>query len=346
MIQCPGSGLAPCRGFRFQYNKDVTATTSPTHQGLAPLIAIVGPTAIGKTALAVRIAQVHDSEIVSSDSRQFYRYMDIGTAKPTPEELAAAPHHLIDIADPDETVGLAQFLALARAAIQQITARHKLPLLVGGTGQYVRALLQGWQVPNVPPDPELRAELEQQAGDDPEALWQQLMALDPDSAEFIDPRNLRRVVRALEVTLKSERTFSELRRRVPPPYRTLTIGLTMDREALYARADARVDAMIAAGLLDEVRGLLARGYGWELPAMSGLGYSQFRPYLEGKASLDDVVERIKLDTHDFIRRQYTWFRPSAADIHWIDVGKDPTLDTAQREANNLITQFLNDPATA
>ncbi|MBN1248876.1 MAG: tRNA (adenosine(37)-N6)-dimethylallyltransferase MiaA, partial [Anaerolineae bacterium] len=194
-----------------------------------PLVAIVGPTAIGKTALGIRLAQAYDGEIVSADSRQFYRTMDIGTAKPSPEELAAARHHLIDIADPDETVGLAQFLTLARNAIRDIASRGGLPLVVGGTGQYVRALLQGWQVPTVPPDPELRAELEREAEEDPGGVWQRLIALDPESADFIDPRNLRRVIRALEVTLKSERPFSELRRRIPPPYSTLKVGLTMDR---------------------------------------------------------------------------------------------------------------------
>lgn len=313
----------------------------PDSQKLIPLVAIVGPTAVGKTALGVRLAQAYSGEIVSADSRQFYRDMDIGTAKPTPDELKNARHHLVNIADPDETVGLAQFLSMARSAIRDIAERGKLPLLVGGTGQYVRALLQGWRVPNVPPDPDLRTRLERQADENPDKLWQQLMALDADSAEFIDPRNLRRVIRALEVTLKSGRPFSELRRRVPPPYRVLKVGLTMDRDALYARADARVDTMIEAGLLAEVKNLLSRGYGWHLPAMSGLGYSQFRPFFEEQTGLQDVIERIKLDTHDFIRRQYTWFRPSAADIHWLDVGGERDPDAAWRVAGDLVHSLLH-----
>jgi tRNA dimethylallyltransferase len=290
-----------------------------------PLVVIVGPTAVGKTALAVALAQHFAAEAVSADSRQFYRGMDIGTAKPTPEECAALRHHLIDIADPDATVSLAQFLQLARAAIADIHRRGKLPLLVGGTGQYVRALLQGWQTPDVPPDPELRAELERRARTDPAGLWVQLLALDPGVADFIDPRNLRRVVRALEVCLKTGIPFSAQRQRLAPPYQVLQFGLTLEREALYARADARVAAMIAAGLPAEVERLLAAGYGWELPAMSGLGYIQFRPYFEGRATLAEVVLRIQLDTHDFIRRQYTWFGIKDAAITWFSPGDTATV---------------------
>lgn len=283
-----------------------------------PLIVIVGPTAVGKTALGVGLAERFGGEVVSVDSRQFYRGMTIGTGKPTAEELRRVPHHLIDIADPAETVGLAQFLTVAREAVTDIARGGGVPFIVGGTGQYIRALLQGWQVPEIPPDAELRAELEVQADADPTALWQRLLALDPHAVGFIDPRNTRRVVRALEVTLKSGQPFSALRRRIPPPYAPLTLGLTMDRAALYARADARVDAMIAAGLEEEVRALLAGGVAWEVPAMSGLGYIQFRPLIEGSAPLTNVIERIKLDTHAFIRRQYTWFRAADLEALWLD----------------------------
>ncbi|MFP4393838.1 MAG: tRNA (adenosine(37)-N6)-dimethylallyltransferase MiaA [Anaerolineales bacterium] len=295
----------------------------PSNDPIIPLIAIVGPTAVGKTNLAVTVGPQFDAEIVSADSRQFYRYMEIGTAKPTPEERARIPHHLVDIADPDETVGLAQFLHMARAAIHDITARGKRSFLVGGTGQYVRALLRGWQVPEIPPDPALRERLEQEEEATPGTLWDRLMELDPNAADFIHPNNSRRIIRALEVTMKGDQTFSELRRREPPPYRILKIGLTMERAELYARADARVEAMMAAGLRQEVQRLLAQGYGWDLPAMSGLGYVQFRPYFAGEATLDEVVERIKLDTHDFIRRQYTWFSPADQDIHWLDATQHP-----------------------
>ncbi len=298
---------------------------------LIPVIAIVGPTAVGKTALALTLGETLPAEIVSADSRQFYRFMDIGTAKPTAEERARVHHHLINIAEPDDTVGLAQFLRLARAAMVDIASRGRVPLLVGGTGQYVRALLEGWQTPEVLPDPALRATLEAQAAEDPAALWSRLIALDPEAGAFIDPRNVRRIIRALEVCLKTGRPFSQQRRRIPPPYRTLQLGLTMERAALYARADARVEAMMAAGLLAEVEALLGRGYDWRLPAMSGLGYGQFRPYFAGEATLAEVVERIKLDTHAFIRRQYAWFHPLADNIHWLD----PTAD-----AVTLIEAFL------
>jgi len=303
---------------------------------LIPVVAIVGPTAAGKTALALALGETFPAEVVSADSRQFYRCMDIGTAKPTPEEHAQMPHHLIDIADPDETVGLAQFLRLARAAVAEISTRGRIPFVVGGTGQYVYALLEGWQTPEVPPDPALRTKLEAQAAADPAALWARLIALDPEAATFIDPRNLRRVIRALEVCLKTGKPFSAQRRRIPPPYRVLHLGLTMERGALYARADARVDAMMAAGLLAEVEALRERGYDWRLPAMSSLGYSQFRPYFAGEATLSEIVERIKLDTHGFIRRQYAWFRSRAADIHWLHTDENPMA-----QARALVETFLS-----
>lgn len=302
---------------------------------LIPVIAIVGPTAVGKTALAVTLGEAFAAEIISADSRQFYRFMDIGTAKPTPEERARVRHHLIDIADPDDTVGLAQFLRLARAAVADIAGRGRIPCVVGGTGQYARALLEGWQTPEVAPDPALRATLEAQAAADPAALWSHLLALDPEAATFIDPRNTRRVIRALEVCLKTGQPFSAQRLRIPPPYRVLQLGLTLERAALYARADARVEAMMEAGLLAEVAALLQRGYDWQLPALSSLGYSQFRPYFAGEATLAAVIERIKLDTHAFIRRQYTWFHPRAEDIHWLDAAHNPTV-----HARALVEAFL------
>lgn len=310
--------------------------TSPDTGCLTPIITIVGPTAAGKTALGIFLAQQFSGEIISADSRQFYQLMDIGTAKPTADERAAAPHHLIDFVDPDETVGLAGFLRLAREAIDDIAGRGKLPMVVGGTGQYVRALVEGWQVPNVPPDAVLREKLERQAKTDPEGLWQQLMDLDPDAEAFIDRRNLRRVIRALEVTLKSGKPFSALRRRISPPYRVLSLGLTMDRAALHARVDARIDRMMEAGLEAEVRGLVNLGYDWRLPAMSGLGYIQFRPYFEAEESLEEVAARIKIDTHDFIRRQYTWFRPLLEATEWLDV-QSPKY---QERARDLVAAFL------
>jgi tRNA dimethylallyltransferase len=285
------------------------------------LLVIVGPTAVGKTALSIYLAERLSGEIVSADSRLFYRGMDIGTAKPTPEERARIPHHLIDIADPDETVGLAMFLRLAHAAIADIHARGRFPIVVGGTGQYVRALVEGWTPPAVPPDPALRAELEEQARrESPQALHARLMALDPEAAARIDPRNVRRVVRAMEVAL---RAGSAGRGKAPPPYAVFQIGLTMDRAALYARADARLEAMVRAGLVEEIRRLLEKGYGWDLPAMSALGYIQFRPYFEGQATLEEVLAQIRRDTRRFIRHQYNWFRLGDPRIRWFDVARTP-----------------------
>jgi tRNA dimethylallyltransferase len=282
---------------------------------------------VGKTALSLQLAETLDGEIVSADSRLFYRGMDIGTAKPTDEERARVPHHLIDIADPDETVGLAEFQEQAYAAIDQVHARRRLPLLVGGTGQYVRAVVQGWRIPRVPPDPALRADLEVEAErKGASALHARLARLDPLAAGRIDPRNVRRVIRALEVCTLTGRPISEQQGREPPPYRIKQIGLTMEREALYARTDARVEAMMAAGLEEEVRRLVKAGYKWDLPAMSGLGFIQFRPYLENAATLEEVATEIKSATHSFIRRQYNWFRLSDPAIQWFDTTKAPPAE--------------------
>jgi tRNA dimethylallyltransferase len=296
-------------------------------------VGLVGPTAVGKTALAVLLARQVGGEIVSADSRQVYRGMDIGTAKATPQEQALAPHHLIDIADPDETLGLAQFQELAYAAIAAITARGKVPFLVGGTGQYVMAVVEGWQVPRVPPNETLRAELYRQADEGgPQALHARLQEIDPVAAGRIDPRNLRRVVRALEVCLVTGRPISDQQAKIPPPYRLLMLGLHLPRPQLYQRIDQRVEHMIQAGLEDEVRGLVAAGYGFDLPAMSGVGYGQFAPYLAGQATLEEVVSEIKRATRRFVRHQANWFRHDDARIHWLEAATDPysvALDLVQ-----------------
>ncbi|HMO57116.1 MAG TPA: tRNA (adenosine(37)-N6)-dimethylallyltransferase MiaA [Roseiflexaceae bacterium] len=274
-----------------------------------PLIAIVGPTAVGKTALAIRLAQALDGEIISADSRQVYREMDIGTAKPTAAEQAAVPHHLIDIIDPADDFSLALYQDLAFAAIADVYARNRQPLLVGGTGQYLAALLQGWQMPRVAPQPELRAALEREAAQHgAAALHARLTQVDPVAAAAILPGNLRRVIRALEVYEASGTPISQQRGMTPPPFAIRTFWLTRDTATLYARIDERVDRMITAGLVDEVRRLIDRGYHWDLPAMSGLGYRQFRPFLAGETDLTTAIERPKFDTHAFARRQAAWFR--------------------------------------
>ncbi|MGH2517050.1 MAG: tRNA (adenosine(37)-N6)-dimethylallyltransferase MiaA [Ktedonobacterales bacterium] len=287
-----------------------------------PLLVIAGPTASGKTALALALAErlrgEIGSEVVAADSRQIYRYMDIATAKPPAEERARLPHHLLDVVCPDENYTLAQYQQDANRAIADSAARDMLPLLVGGTGLYVRAVVDGLAIPHVAPNPELRAELEAEAAaQGAAALHARLAAFDPVAAARIDPANTRRLVRALEVCIVSGRPFSEQQGARPTPYRPLLLGLNMERQALYARADARVDAMLAAGLVEETRGLVERGYDWRLPSMSSLGYREIGTYLRGEAALAEAVERLKLNTHAYIRRQLTWFRPDAR-IIWLD----------------------------
>lgn len=298
---------------------------------LPPLIVIVGPPAAGKTRLALDIAQALGGEVIGADSRQVYRWMDIGTAKPTPDEIARIPHHLIDVVDPDDTLSLAQFQHMAYAAINDVLARGRVPLLVGGTGQYVSAVIEGWSIPEVPPNEALRTELETYAAaHGSQALHQRLHALDPDLAAKIDHQNVRRVVRALEVCIETGQAMSLLQRKVPPPYRMHRLGLTMDREQLYQRADQRLDAMIAAGFLDEVRSLLARGYARELSAMSGIGYAQLAAHLQGEIPLAQALHDTRTLTHDFIRRQYTWFRKYNEAFMWHNGDGDlhPIIDTA------------------
>jgi tRNA dimethylallyltransferase len=293
-----------------------------SEQGSSLLIALVGPTAAGKTALALALAERLRErvacEVVSADSRQIYRGMDIATAKPTAAERARLPHHLLDVVWPDESYTLAQYQRDATAAIAAIHVRGRLPLLVGGTGLYVRAVVDGLAIPTVAPDPKLRAALEAEAAaQGAAALHARLAALDPLAAARIAPTNVRRVVRALEVCLVTGQPFSAQQGARPTPYHTLLLGLNMERATLYGRADARIEAMLAAGLVEETRGLVARGYGWELPAMSSLGYREVGAYLRGEATLADAVARFTLATHAYIRRQLTWFRPDTR-IIWLD----------------------------
>ncbi len=292
-----------------------------------PLILLVGPTAVGKTELAIRIAERLSGEIVSADSRLFYRGMDIGTAKPTPAEQARVPHHLIDVATPDETWSLAMFQQAAQKIIADIHARGRLPLLVGGTGQYVRAVTQGWTPPEVKPDERLRDELEKLKEEKgAEWLYEKLKSIDPEAAASMDLRNVRRTIRALEVILTTGRKFSEQRGQSESPYALLTIGLKRPREELYARVDERIEAMFTAGLLDEVRALLAKGYSPELPSMSGIGYRECCQVLSGQLSEEQAKVQMKRITRVFVRRQANWFKESDPQIHWFDAGEVDILE--------------------
>jgi tRNA dimethylallyltransferase len=248
--------------------------------------------------------------------------MDIGTAKPTLEERLRIPHHLIDVADPDETWSLAVFQRLAAEAIAGIQRRGRLPFLVGGTGQYIHAVTHGWTPPATEPDARLRTVLEELAksrGND--WLHQRLALLDKTSAETIDPRNLRRTVRALEVIFSTGRKFSGQRGQSESPWRLLTIGLIRPRPELYVRVDARIEAMFAAGLLDEVRSLLAQGYSPELPTMSAIGYRECTSVLRDEMSLEDAKVRMRRLTRLFVRRQANWFKAQDTEIHWFEPGE-------------------------
>ncbi len=287
-----------------------------------PLIVILGPTAVGKTGLALELAQVLNGEIIGADSRQIYRYMDIGTAKPTVQQRRQIPHHLIDVVNPDENLGLAHYQRMAYATIDDIHQRGRLPLLVGGTGQYITAVVEGWAIPEVPPNDALREELEVFAAESgSEALHQRLQQVDPTAAAAVHHRNVRRVIRALEVYMETGTPISELQRKQPPPYTIVQYGLHMERARLYQQADTRLDQMMEQGFVEEVRNLLNRGYDRRLPSMSGLGYAQIAAHLEDAISLDDAVKATQTATHDFIRRQMTWFRGHDTGIHWYDVEK-------------------------
>lgn len=288
-----------------------------------PLLALVGPTGVGKTALAVRLAREWPMEVVGVDSRQVYRRMDIGTGKPTPEERAAVPHHLLDVVEPDERYDAARFARDAAAAIRGIRARGRLPVLVGGTGLYLRAFLRGLAaVPGR--DAAFRAALAERARrEGPAALHAELARLDPESAARIHPHDLVRIARALEIHRASGAPPSRLLawRRAAPEAGVLVLGLTMPRAQLYARLEARVGAMLALGLLEEVRGLLAAGFSTELPALRGIGYRHMAAVLAGRLPLDEAVRTMTRDTKRYAKRQWAWFAREPGTV-WIELPPD------------------------
>ena len=287
---------------------------------ISSLVLIIGPTAVGKTELALQLAEKLNGEIVSADSRLFYRGMSVGTAKPSAAEQARVPHHLIDVANPDETWSLAMFQAAARRAIADIHARGRLPFLAGGTGQYVRAVTEGWSPPEVEADERLRRELENlKESRGVNWLHDKLSLLDPEAAQKIDARNVRRTIRALEVILSTGRKFSEQRTRADSPYHLIKIGLTRPRDELYARIDARIESMFEAGLLDEVRGLLADGYAPSLPAMSAIGYRECVSVIKGELEVEPAKVAMRRATRLFVRRQANWFKAADESIRWFTI---------------------------
>lgn len=303
------------------------------------LLALVGPTATGKSELAYHLALACNGEIINADSRQVYRHLDIGTAKPSREMVARVPHHLFDVVDPDQSFSLAKYQTMAYQAITVIQELGKLPLLTGGSGQYVWAVLEGWRIPRVPPDPEYRQYLETLARHDRDALYQQLVSADPEAGARIDRRNVRRVIRALEVLKKTGMTLSSSPRRETPPFEACIIGLTGEREELYRRIDQRVNDMVGAGLVEEVAKLREMGYHEHLPALSGIGYRQFFQFLRGEFSLAVAEQRTKSETHRYLRQQYNWFRLQDKRIRWFNIRERP--ETAIKE---LVARFLEDNA--
>lgn len=289
-----------------------------------PVTVIVGATATGKTELAVLLAEGDDGEIVSLDSRQIYRGLDLGTAKPTHEQRARAPHHLIDIADPGEPLPLAAVQKLALDAVRDLRRRGRRAYLVGGTGQYVWSVVEGWQIPEVEPDPGLREALHREVEAlGPAELHARLAAIDPAAAEKIHPHNVRRIIRALEVWHHTGEPISEIQRRGGPPWPVFVAGLRCSRPALYERIDARIERMLAAGLEAEVRRLVDSGLHFGLPALQSVGYREWRDHQEGRISREEVIAMIRRNTRRLVRMQETWFRRDDQRIRWYDAEADP-----------------------
>jgi len=304
---------------------------------LPPTVVIAGPTGIGKTALSLWLAEKLPVEIVSADSRQVYRDLDIGTAKVTAEERQRAVHHLVDIVNPTDVFTVVQFQERGREALQSIRSRERVALIVGGTGHYVQALSERFSVPRVEPDWELRAALETEAKrEGAVALHARLAAHDPVAAERIPAANIRRVIRALEVIHHTGRPFSEQSRTRAQPTAALRLALTMDRQRLYEIVDRRVDTMLADGWLDEVRAMVNRGVSMTSPPMSGSGYRELAAALRGELTLDEAVQRAKFSVHAYIRRQYIWLRRQPA-FEWIEATPGYEAGVLER-----VEQYLNE----
>jgi tRNA dimethylallyltransferase len=298
--------------------------------------AIIGPTGTGKTELALALAQGTQHEIVGADSRQIYRQMDIGTAKPTIRQQTQVPHHLIDIVNPDEDFNLSLYLTEARKIVSSLFEQGKGAIVVGGTGQYISALLEGWNIPNIPPNIPLRKELEEKARiDGPTPLLKELRSLDADAAKKVDHKNARRIIRAIEVAKTPESQKGNTARKTDPPWPFTVIGLTMEREKLYSRLDRRVDQMIQSGWVREIKDLLEYGFSTSLPAFSSAGYREIANHIRNLTSLEEATKLTKYSHHKLARRQYTWFRKRAQKIHWLDA-TDRATPLLAEEARSVI----------
>ena len=304
------------------------------------LVVITGPTASGKTALGVMLAQRLGGEVVSADSMQIYRGMDIGTAKPTPEEMQGVPHHMIDIADPTENYSVSRYAAEATACVDDILARGKLPIVVGGTGLYIDSLIAGRTFADGTADTALRQELSERYDEiGGEGLLGELRKFDPERAAKLHPADKKRIVRAMEVYILTGKTITQHdaeTRAVPPRYDAAKIALTFaDRQDLYARIDRRVDIMMQQGLLDEVRALLAAGIPADCTAMQAIGYKEAVAAVRGEATAQEAAAAIQLASRQYAKRQLTWLRRDAQ-LFWLRHEKTPDMDLACRRS----TQFL------
>jgi tRNA dimethylallyltransferase len=317
-------------------NQQATQVVSNTsHLERPKVVVVAGPTAVGKTALSIEVARQFGGEIINADSRYLYQGFDIGVDKPTLAERRGIPHHLIDVLPPEGEMSLARYQDLANAAIEDVAQRGHLPILTGGTPLYINAVIEGWRIPRVPPDPEFRARSEAEAAlDGGASLMRRLREVDPPGAERCGA-NIRRVVRALEVYKATGVPMSAQEGKGPPPYEALEIGLFRPRDELFQIVDRRIDAQIDRGLIQEVQRLLAAGVSPDSPAMSSIGYRQLLPYLDGTVSLGDAIERIRFDTHRYVRHQETWLRKNAR-LFRIDVSATGWQD----QAVAAVTAFL------
>ena len=307
------------------------------------ILVVSGPTASGKTALAVELALAHNGEVVSADSMQVYRRMDIGTAKPTAEEMRGVPHHMLDVADPEEDFSVARYVELAARCVDDILARGKLPIVAGGTGLYIDSLLSGRTFARFDPDSPLRRELEEElARRGGAALLEELARVDPDTAARLHPNDSKRIVRALEVYRSTGTTLTAhnaMTRSLPPRYSALTLTLAFQRrEDMWDRIDRRVDRMMADGLAEEVHALLDSGVPDRCTAMQAIGYKEMAAALRGDGDTARAAEEIKLRSRQYAKRQLTWFRRNP-DARWLLWDREPDLSAALQTSTKYLSEF-------
>ena len=307
------------------------------------ILVIVGPTASGKTRMAVELAQRHNGEVISADSMQIYRTMDIGTAKPTQEEMGGIPHHMIDVADPEEDFSVARYVEMAAQCVDDVLARGKLPIVAGGTGLYIDSLLSGRTFAPFSPDSALRGELERELAEKGgQAMLEALAQVDPEAAKRLHPNDHKRIIRALEVYRSTGKTITQHNREtqaIPPRYNALTIGLAFqDRQAMWRRIDQRVDEMVAAGLEDEVRRLLTSGISPKCTAMQAIGYKEFTQALSGEMTWQEAADVVKLRSRQYAKRQLTWFgrNPNTRWVRWDD---PPEFEQGRRASTEYMEEF-------